>query len=40
MHNFIDKALVIKGLNKTYDNGFRALDDVNLEIDRGQIFAH
>jgi ABC-2 type transport system ATP-binding protein len=37
--NFIDKALVIKGLNKIYDNGFRALDNINLEIDRGEIFA-
>jgi ABC-type Fe3+/spermidine/putrescine transport system ATPase subunit len=33
MLNFIDKALVIKGLNKIYDNGFRALDNINLEID-------
>jgi ABC-2 type transport system ATP-binding protein len=39
MLNFIDKALVIKGLNKIYDNGFRALDNINLEIDRGEIFA-
>ena len=35
MHNFIDRALVVKGLNKTHDNGFRATDNVNLEIDRG-----
>ena len=39
MLNFIDKALVIKGLNKIYDNGFCALDNINLEIDRGEIFA-
>ena len=39
MLNVIDKALVIKGLNKIYDNGFRALDNINLEIDRGEIFA-
>lgn len=39
MLNFIDKALVIKGLNKIYYNGFRALDNINLEIDRGEIFA-
>jgi ABC-2 type transport system ATP-binding protein len=39
MLNFIDKSLVIKGLNKIYDNGFRALDNINLEIDRGEIFA-
>ena len=35
MHNFIDTALVVKGLNKTHDDGFRALDNVDLEIDRG-----
>ena len=35
MHNFIDKALVIKELNKTRDNGFRVLDNADLEIDRG-----
>ncbi|WP_233543929.1 ABC transporter ATP-binding protein [Salinisphaera sp. Q1T1-3] len=29
----------IAGLYKTYDNGFSALADVNLAIDRGEIFA-
>ena len=32
-------AIAIRGLNKTYDNGFVALQDVNLEIKRGEIFA-
>ena len=31
--------LDIKGLNKTYAGGFEALRNVNLEIDRGEIFA-
>jgi ABC-2 type transport system ATP-binding protein len=34
-----DAAITIRGLNKTYDNGFKALDDINLEIKRGEIFA-
>ena len=32
-------AIAIEGLNKTYENGFRALDDIHLEIKRGEIFA-
>ncbi len=32
-------AITISALSKTYDNGFRALDDVNLEIAKGEIFA-
>src|ERR1700754_4222154 len=32
-------AIAVKALNKTYANGFRALDDVNLEIKKGEIFA-
>lgn len=39
MINSTEKALSIKGLNKIYDNGFCALDDINLEINRGEIFA-
>lgn len=31
--------LSIKNLNKTYAGGFQALKDVDLEIDRGEIFA-
>lgn len=29
----------IKGLSKTYTSGFQALSDINLEINRGEIFA-
>ena len=32
-------AISISGLSKTYDNGFSALDDVNLDIKKGEIFA-
>jgi ABC-2 type transport system ATP-binding protein len=32
-------AIAINALNKTYDNGFQALDDIHLEIKRGEIFA-
>lgn len=32
-------AIAVTGLNKIYDNGFRALDDIHLEIKRGEIFA-
>ena len=32
-------AIAITALCKTYDNGFRALDDIHLEIKRGEIFA-
>ena len=31
--------LEIKNLNKTYKSGFKALDDINLEIQEGEIFA-
>ena len=34
-----DIAIAIHALNKTYDNGFSALEDINLEIKRGEIFA-
>ena len=29
----------VKDLNKTYDNGFVALEDINLDILKGEIFA-
>ncbi|MGD8790798.1 MAG: ATP-binding cassette domain-containing protein, partial [Burkholderiales bacterium] len=29
----------ISGLNKTYGTGLKALDDINLEIQEGEIFA-
>ena len=32
-------AISISNLNKTYDNGFKALEDVNLEVKKGEIFA-
>lgn len=35
----MDSIVSIKALNKTYDNGFTALDDVDLEIKRGEILA-
>ncbi len=31
--------LSISGLNKTYAGGFEALKDVDLDINRGEIFA-
>ena len=32
-------AISIRGLDKTYDNGFKALDNVDLEVKRGEILA-
>ena len=32
-------AIFITGLTKIYSNGFKALNDINLEIKRGEIFA-
>jgi ABC-2 type transport system ATP-binding protein len=32
-------AIAVNALNKTYDNGFKALDNIHLEIKRGEIFA-
>jgi ABC-2 type transport system ATP-binding protein len=32
-------AIAVSGLEKTYDSGFRALQDINLTIQRGEIFA-
>src|ERR1044071_681560 len=34
-----DAIVSIRGLSKTYKTGFHALDKVNLEIYRGEIFA-
>jgi ABC-2 type transport system ATP-binding protein len=34
-----DDAITINALNKVYDNGFSALNNINLEIKRGEIFA-
>jgi ABC-2 type transport system ATP-binding protein len=35
----MDSILSISSLNKTYAGGFEALKDINLEIERGEIFA-
>ena len=32
-------AILVKNLNKYYDNGFQALSNINLEIQKGEIFA-
>lgn len=34
-----ETVISIQNLDKTYDNGFTALDKVNLEINKGEIFA-
>lgn len=34
-----DTAITISALHKIYSNGFKALNDINLEIKRGEIFA-
>ncbi len=34
-----DNQIVINGLNKTYNNGFNALKNINLNIKKGEIFA-
>jgi len=34
-----ESAVVISALNKTYENGFKALAGINLDIKRGEIFA-
>ena len=38
-HWAVHPMISIKGLNKTYADGFEALKDVSLEINRGEIFA-
>ncbi|EPJ49668.1 MAG: ABC transporter-like protein [Osedax symbiont Rs2] len=35
----MESIIDIKNLFKTYDSGFKALDDINLQIKRGEIFA-
>jgi len=39
MHQQAPAAIEVKSLSKTYDNGFKALDDINLEITHSEIFA-
>ena len=34
-----DNQIVIKDLSKVYDNGFNALKNINLNINKGEIFA-
>ena len=34
-----NNQIIIKNLSKVYDNGFSALRDINLEIQKGEIFA-
>ena len=38
-NNFVAAIISVKSLSKTYASGFRALDGVDLEIERGEIFA-
>jgi ABC-2 type transport system ATP-binding protein len=35
----VEPIIVVKNLTKTYASGFQALKDVNLEIEKGEIFA-
>ena len=35
----LEKQIEIKNLSKIYDNGFKALSNINLEINKGEIFA-
>ncbi len=35
----MSSILTIKNLNKTYKGGFKALEDINLELKKGEIFA-
>ncbi len=35
----LEKQIEIKNLSKVYDNGFKALNDINLQINKGEIFA-
>ncbi len=35
----MQKQIEIKNLSKIYDNGFKALSNINLEINKGEIFA-
>ena len=35
----MDFAISVKNLSKKYDNGFQALDGVNLDVKKGEIFA-
>ena len=32
-------AIHVTGLNKVYDNGFQALDNIDINVEKGEIFA-
>ena len=34
-----EKQIEIKNISKVYDNGFKALNNINLQINKGEIFA-
>ena len=34
-----EKQIEINNLSKVYDNGFKALNNINLQINKGEIFA-
>ena len=34
-----EKQIEINNLSKVYDNGFKALNNINLQINQGEIFA-
>ena len=35
----VEKQIEINNLSKVYDNGFKALNNINLQINKGEIFA-
>ena len=35
----LEKQIEIKNLSKVYDNGFKAFNKINLQINKGEIFA-
>ena len=37
--NSMKNYILINGVNKTYTNNFKALDQINLSINKGEIFA-
>jgi ABC-2 type transport system ATP-binding protein len=39
MTDINDNAICVEGLNKIYDNGFQALEEINLNVKKGEIFA-
>ena len=39
MQNTIDDSIHVSGITKTYNNGFKALDNINMQVKKGEIFA-